>query len=530
MERSGHKDGSPLQEGILSRLRDREFLVRIILPALLILAIAAIPRLFLPGNTFLPNGIDEGIDMMSGRMVSAGYEIYSEVNTVQAPVMITLYGLLHLPPVLYRVLSALASLAVIAFVMFASYRVGGRNGMIAGGAFASLDALFMQQSRLASLDIFTLFFLCAGLTLFLIYRDKGKRTLLAASGVLFALSIMTKLFGVIAAAAIIGVMCAELISTRGPLRSARLERLLPGGSRSSNMFADIAVFSAAIAGTTLLIMTLFGFTNVVQGIFLNQLHRPSDPFLTKLAYLGVFALCNIVAVPFFLFGIPSLYRRKEGILVLVGASYLLFLMVQGKTWIHHFVFVSPFLSISAGIGLSVVMKGLRSIRISSPTVSIRSALALMLILSAFLGGSMAVVVRYEGHPMDMNDSEIVSRLSGENDFVISGDPMTALLAERPTPPNIVNLAYVQYPLITDDLLNETAIDYGVTVVVITYRLLQMEGFMDFVEGNYTLRATLTLDSLTLSDEYEIRYIYALPEDAPLRYHPRWGSALSEAFA
>ena len=86
--------------------------------AMIILLIAMIPRVFYISIGVLPNGVDEGVDIMAGRMWNFGSELYSQINTVQAPLMLSVYGLIEADPVIFRLFSTICSLVIIAFVMW----------------------------------------------------------------------------------------------------------------------------------------------------------------------------------------------------------------------------------------------------------------------------------------------------------------------------------------------------------------------------------------------------------------------------
>jgi hypothetical protein len=146
----------------------------------------------------------------------------------------------------------------------------------------------------------------------------------------------------------------------------------------------------------------------------------------------------------------------------------------------------------------------------------------LILLTAVVGGGFSWVVKESSPAMDNRAANILLEITDENDFVISGDPLVPVKAYRPVPPNLVNVAELQYPDITNDELNQTCIEYAVEAVVITYHLEEMEGFVDFVERNYRLKATIQYDDFYLDDDLQEYLIYYLPIDAPLRQHPDWG--------
>ena len=147
----------------------------------------------------------------------------------------------------------------------------------------------------------------------------------------------------------------------------------------------------------------------------------------------------------------------------------------------------------------------------------------LVLLTAVIGGVFSWVVRESGPSLDERAVDILLEITDENDYVISGDPWVTVKANRLVPPNLVNVAELQYPEITNDELNQTCIEFAVEAVIITYHLKDMEGFIDFVEKNYRLKATIQYDEFFLDNEIREYLIYYLPIDAPIRLHPDWGS-------
>ena len=107
--------------------------------ALILLVIASLPRFFYITWDIHPNGVDEGVQIMAGRMADAGYEFYTQINTVQAPLMLAVYGAVEGDPVIFRIFSTLSSLVILGCVLLVGKRIGGRHVMVAAGAFAAMD-------------------------------------------------------------------------------------------------------------------------------------------------------------------------------------------------------------------------------------------------------------------------------------------------------------------------------------------------------------------------------------------------------
>jgi len=506
--------------------------------ALVLLIIASLPRLFFISRDIHPNGVDEGIQIMAGRMRDAGYELYTQINTVQAPLMIAIYGAIEADPLIFRVFSTAASLIIMIMVMWVGYRIGGRHVMVAAGAFSALDLMFLHESRLASLDMFCLLWISVALMFFIKYRQSGKEWAIVLSGVAFGIGAMIKLFAVVAAGTVGIIMFLDWVNDTGFRPFARLSTvsIMPERRFHGVRFIHMVLLSGAFMAVVVFIMVRFGVMDTIQGMFLNQLHRPVLPFTKKLQYFGVFLLLNLFAIPFLFLGLRPLYRRSEGVIVAVTVVFFLFFMFQATTWIHHFVFLSPGIALTAGVGIIRFgnMLDSRRKRGRGRSASVRKKKrrtgrmvvylqVILLILVAVTGGAFSILVKERGESAQVRAAGFIEDITEEDDFVISGDPMIPAMADRPQPPPVVNVAQLKYPDITCDQLNNTTIDYGVEVVVVTYHLAEMEGYINFVEENYVLRVRYHDNTLPFLEEANEEYsIYSLPEDSPLRNDTHWG--------
>lgn len=497
----------------------------------IILLIATIPRVFYISKGLLPNGVDEGIDIMAGRMYDFGYELYSQINTVQAPLMLTVYSIIEADPVVFRLFSTVASLVVMAFVMWVGFRIGGRHIMVAAGAFAALDIMFLHEARLASLDMFCLFWVSLGIASLVKFRQSGSKRALILLGTFMAIGSMVKLFGVIATGAAGLILLFDWMTGLEWIRKFRLERFAPP-KKVNVRLEHILLFSLSFILVVLVIMTRYGVREVIQGTFINQLGRPVSPFTTKLSFFGIFLLLNAGAIPFLIFGIRPLYRRPEGVILIISFAYLLWFIFQATTWIHHLIFLSPCISLTAGVGIINFTRwwsGRNHMR-RHPRITRRMLIyteVTLILCAAIIGGAFSWVVKESGPSIDDRAADILMEITDENGFVISGDPIIPVKAYRPVPPNLVNVAVLQYPYITDDELNTTCIEYAVEAVVVAYHLQEMKGFVNFVEENYRIKATIVGEEHFLDPDVQEYLIYYLPIDAAIRLHPDWGSGIED---
>ncbi|MBN1389108.1 MAG: phospholipid carrier-dependent glycosyltransferase [Candidatus Thermoplasmatota archaeon] len=494
--------------------------------AAIILLIATIPRVFYISKGLLPNGVDEGIDIMAGRMYNFGYELYSQINTVQAPLMLTVYSIIEADPVIFRLFSTLSSLVVMAFVMWVGFRIGGRHVMVAAGAFAALDIMFLHEARLASLDMFCLFWVSMGVASLVKFRQSGEKRSLFLLGAMMAVASMVKLFGVLAAGAAGLILVYDWVSGWEAARRFGLDRFTPP-KKAKVRIEHILLFSLSFTLIILFIMARYGVGEVIQGVLFNQLGRPISPFSTKLSFFGLFLLLNAGAIPFLPFGLRSLYRRPEGVILIISGVYLLWFIFQATTWIHHLIFLSPAISLTAGVGIINFTRWLSKKKYISrhPRATRRMLIYTevgLILFAAVIGGGFSWLVKESGRSIDDRAADILMEITDENDFVISGDPLVPVKAYRPVPPNLVNVAVLQYPYITDDELNKTCIEFAVEAVVITYRIQEMEGFVDFVETNYRIKAIIEQEDHFLDPDVHEYRIYYLPIDASIRQHPDWG--------
>ena len=475
--------------------------------ALLVILISSVPRFLMLERDIFPNGVDEGVQIMAGRMWAEGFILYDQINTVQPPIMLSVYGLMGGDPIMFRYLSAVSSLIILGLVMYLAYKLGGRITMVLAGVFLSMDLMFLHESRLASLDMYCLLAVSLGVASIMVYRRNGRWPYALLSGGLLGLACMVKLYAVVAAGTVFLILIIDLLSTRPRFGDRGIDRFLPERLNTGGKVGHIIAYCAAGAAAASIVLLIFGPATVIEGILLNQMGRPVDPIGNKVLYLAVFLGANLIALPFFFMGLSKTYRSEAGVVLIISLGFLLFMLFQAKTWPHHFLYLSPALALSAGMGGTMLSRKLSRGASSSRGATAIPAVILIISLLVIGGFSHAVVAR--GHPVEYQVADMVRSLTDEGDYVLSGNPRIPVLAERPTPPSIVNVAIVQSPPLTDEILNETVLEYDVKVIVLTYHLEEFDGFTSFVEENYILRATYHDTHLPFEQDERIYRVYVI---------------------
>jgi len=448
---------------------------RALIAAALIIALASFLRLYHIGWSFSSNGVDEGIMLERSLMVSHGYQLYSQMPSDQAPLAFYVGALLDGNELALRSFVAMLSIAAIAASMIAARKLAGNNGMLITGLLLAVDFALLRESRLFSLDAVSSSFLALSLLPFLVYVKSGNRPMLLASGLMVGLSTASKLFGVLGLLGMLLFMVLEMRSKSEPRRRKVLDILM------------LVIISAIPLG---LFMVALGPGDMIQGMVFDQGHRGFEIGL-KLSILGYFAVNIAYLLP--LVSVRTMWKERPEYRFLLTLSFVLlaFMIFQPLTFFHHLVMLSPPLAILAG---ALITSALEHKKKSSETVlklvvtkravvSVNKIIALSIIGVLVSTGLGAYGLAAQGSTIQESYAKMIKLYSSPSQWVVSGDPLMVSLADRMTPPGLVNVAYRQYPDLTEQELESEIIQYNVTVVVVCYRLNDMPGLIGFLTAH-----------------------------------------------
>ncbi len=473
-----------------------------LLGAALVLALALFLRLYHIGWAFSSDGVDEGIMVERSLMVHHGYQIYSDVPSDQAPLAFYIGAVLGGDVITLRSFVAILSVLAITASMLAARKLSGTRAMLITGLLLAVDFALLRESRLFSLDAISAAFLAFSILPFLTYMQNHSRVALSVSSLMVGLSTISKLIGVLGLIGMLVFLAFEMKSRAGDRRRLSLDAIV---------LVIVSAIPVAIAMATL------GPAEMIQGMVLDQGHRGYDLGL-KLSIFAFFAVNLAYLVP--LVQARSLWRLRPELryFLCVSLVILAFMIFQPLTFLHHMVMLSFPLAILAGVCISnVLTHGRASSQNETPPSRINKrhrgatpviALALVGILVSSGLGVYGLAAQHgawqESYARQVEDA------SSSGEWIVSGDPLITAEAGRLTPPDLINVAFRQYPELTEAELESQILRYNVSVVVVCYRLAEMPGLTQFLgENGYQL----FLPKYGLLSTTSIRYLP--PTDQPV---------------
>lgn len=407
-------------------------------------------RLYHLEQPFSTNGIDEGVHLLQAHMTADGYSLYGELNGDQAPLAILTFSLFEGAVLPSRLLSFLLFAAATAAAGVIAWRLKNRQAGMMTVLLLSLDFTLLRESRLASLDLFSAALLCMAGLLFVLYLERPGWTYATAGGLLLSLSCLSKLMA---------APCALIITVAAAWYAVKHRRE-----------RDFAVYVLAGALPAVAMLFLFSPEALLNGVLLRQLHRGAD-WSTKASLL-------LFIGPSFVYLLAlrrwNLRDRRIALVVLWLLSLLVFILLQGRTFQHHFAYVAFPAAVLAGVVLGDWSLDARKLKaVLGSFVAINAVLMISLIGTA---------------PPDLS-YEVADRVAAMTDgdaWVLSGNPLVNVLANRNAPPNLTNLARHHYPPTTTSNITYWLERGRVEVVVLYYHLAEMPGVASYLNrsGDY----------------------------------------------
>jgi 4-amino-4-deoxy-L-arabinose transferase-like glycosyltransferase len=365
---------------------------------------------------------DEGTYLESLRALAAGHPLFSSVYSSQPPgfLLLLLPGYLALGSSVVAARLTVVALAIAGAgaTFWIGSRLASRRAGLVAAAVLLADPLFFRQSVALQADGPSVALALAALALAVEARLGGRRaTLLAGgAGVVLALAVLTKLLALAAAPA---VLLALITPSAPPGRRRR--SLLLAATATGGALACAAVLLPFAAAWPQLWHQVVGYHLGARSLALGGLDGPTLERELPLAGLAVAGL------------VLGIGRAPELVAVAVtwAVAGVIILALQHPLWPHHTVLLLPPLALLTGaLGLVTPTR---------PRLVVAGAvLAGATLASAFWVGTQA-------RPASDAQAEVsaLRAVAGPGDLVVTDDQFAAVLADRSTPPELVDTSLVR---------------------------------------------------------------------------------------
>lgn len=436
----------------------------------------------------LGEDFDEGVYLMEGRLLNAGYPLYSETFSVTPPGFILLmslaFKLLGTTAPAGRSVVLLFGAAGLICTALLGRREGGEPVGLLAAALLAVSPYYFYYEGVGMGEIPALTLASAALLLAWRYYDEGSRWPLFLAGLLIAASMLLKML-CLYAPVIVGGMVLLRRRGEGPAELGK----------------DLAAWGLGLVAPVALMPLLFDWRAMYdQVIAVRWQARDAYPWQLSqnLSQLVEFAGSNshyfALAAWGSLAALAEGYRREVRFALAWFSLALANTLVHTPLWLHHLVILLPPLTVLAGVGLKVAGGLLAARRFAPRQVAVLGGTALA--LGYYLSGLPQMVnldVTVVPRPPEQHEQEAIrfmQEIAAPDEFILGDDPMLIFYAGRLLLPAASDTSLLTIKSGRYDLERLAALTgrYDVqTVVLWRERLAWVPGYRDWVEAHYLAR-------------------------------------------
>lgn len=432
---------------------------------------------------------DEGIRGIQLRLLAAGYRPVSEIYASQGPLSLWLFypavALFGPDIVIGRLTVVVNSLVVL---LGAAWIARAWAGPVAAGGTALILAaspIFLDNSRLAFVEVPSIAPTVLSLVALLIYRRSGRRGWLIGAGVLLAVGTLAKPM-----AAVAGLPALVLLLAPGSEGSLRTR------------FVNLAIFTATGAAVCTAVILAVGPATLYEQMVAYRLGARAVrgwDLATNARLILDQALLNgrgVLLAGLVGVAVLVLDRRPLGLAVAGWlAAALAALLSYSPLWEKHVTYLMPPLAILAGAGLAALGPLVaRRWSPSSLALGLPALAALILMVTSaqkVAADDRAVMYRHAGsdYARYTDDLAIVQAATHPDQFVVIDDAYLGMQTGRLTPPLLADLSWnriLARALTADQAITATQ-QFDTRVVILTDdHLGQVQRYLAWAEKEYVL--------------------------------------------
>jgi 4-amino-4-deoxy-L-arabinose transferase-like glycosyltransferase len=402
------------------------------LPVLVILVAGLALRLAFVGGPQMD--YDEGVYWESLRALSAGHGLFQSTYSSQPPAFLLIMSAFY-AALGHSLAAARAGVVVLSIGgIAATYQVvkvtaGTRAGLVAG-ALLAIDPLFLKQSVTLESDGPAV---AIGVVAIALTATAGRRSGGSATaerllgGAVLATAVLTKLFAValiVPSAAVLLMPLGERSQSR-PLRAA----FVPSLEVAAGAVVALAAFLLPFSGSRdALWSQAVGMHLAARSLGLGGLTADLERTLAGEAPLILAAAAGLV--------VSARRSPRYAVFLLAWAiSVVTILVFQRPLWPHHLVLVTALLAMAAAPAITALAQ--------PRSLWLRSVSTAGLVVVALVWASVGAVTLGRSANADTLAARMIAARTQPADLVVTDDQFAAALADRDTPPELVDTSFVR---------------------------------------------------------------------------------------
>ncbi len=368
-------------------------------------------------------------------------------------------------------------------------------GLVAAALLATAP-LFLREARTlqAEAPALALEILCVALAVVASRQTGRARALLAlASGLALALGTLIKLLDVVALVPLTLYIAAPIfaicVDDAGKLRRPSAEALRPALRETLRPLGW--VFVGVVLGCLVVLLPFAGSFGPMwdQVVRFHLAAARAEP-VNMLNNAGVIAgSMKTLGIPALLALALAIWRRAWRMIppLLWLIASLLLLLRQSPLFEHHVVLVAPCLALIAALGLTLLPRPgeAQASRWLAPAFS--AVLALCILVGVALGVRSAQAAALGPSAATVRAVSAIEAFTTPGSPIVTDDQYLAALADRSTPPDLVDTSLVR---IASKYLTLAQVEAALSqpdtrfVVLSTGRLQRIPGFMPWLHTNF----------------------------------------------
>jgi len=440
---------------------------------------------------------DEGVFLISARMATLGYPLFTSVFSSQPPVFLEILALafrLFGDTVTVgrevMIFFSLTSLGAAAWISWRLVRpIAAPLAIISLG----LPIVFFRQARIVQAEMPALAFALLAVGATLSFKQTGHRKWLAVGGLFFALGGLCKLLIVPMIVPILFLFVPEPPSNK--TERWRFPPIRP--SLFPYIISNILIFGCAGLAAILLATLLYNFPSAYDQVISFHIEMRNHFQLNRLQNLFLFGQLFQMEFGIILLaiaGIAVLFRKNPVVAVWLcvwTAATGLFLTNHSPLYLHHVILIFPPLAIAASASVILISDFWQK-----PWSKLLLLITLFPLVSYGPDSRIRLTIRRdlmaltETVPNKEQEYEVITLIrqhSKDTDLVISDQQMQVFHAGRQTPPQLCDTSYAR--VMSGYLKDEQAIrasEQARMIIFWTNRLANLPQYRQWVRSHYHL--------------------------------------------